>query len=324
MTMSDRICLMNGGRSSNLARRSSCTSTRARCSSPTSSANRTCSWRGDRGHGCRMWRSTEGGRSERASVRDAASGRQAGPRHGAPAEPHGWIASSRLDEVRGRVLDSHGQRQPDQAVCRTWGRPCADRGCVPDAPQRATAVRAIGDVAMHWEASDAVALPESSMSVHGCSRLRRRQHGVPRGGEFSMGAPLVLLLVVLLVYPVGQLLLLSVYATARFTLTPYRQLFASSVYVDVLLITLKISLWTTLLPSVARLPRGVLSSLRRRRIAGDVALLGASRVLDQLSGARLRVDRDCWAATASSTSCSLRWDLRTRPPTCFTTLARCW
>ena len=62
----------------------------------------------------------------------------------------------------------------------------------------------------------------------------------------AMGAPLVLLLVLFLVYPVGQLLLLSIYNDSGVTLAQYRQLFASSVYVDVLLITLKISLVTTL------------------------------------------------------------------------------
>src|SRR4029453_17540759 len=72
--------------------------------------------------------------------------------------------------------------------------------------------------------------------------------------EVSMGAPLVLLLVFLLVYPVGQLLTLSFYAGDSFTLTPYRQLFASSVYVDVLLITLKISFWTMLLAVVGGYP----------------------------------------------------------------------
>src|SRR5262245_28768950 len=66
-----------------------------------------------------------------------------------------------------------------------------------------------------------------------------------------MGAPLALMLVVFLVYPVGQLLLLSIYTDNGFSLAHYRQLFASSVYVDVLLITLKISLYTTLLSVIA-------------------------------------------------------------------------
>ncbi|MFT3817166.1 MAG: ABC transporter permease subunit [Rubrivivax sp.] len=83
-----------------------------------------------------------------------------------------------------------------------------------------------------------------------------------------MAAPLVLLFVVLLVYPVGQLLLLSVVADGAFTLAPYRQLFASSVYLNVMLITLKISLWTMLLSLVAGYPVAYLvSSLDKDRKA---------------------------------------------------------
>lgn len=77
----------------------------------------------------------------------------------------------------------------------------------------------------------------------------------------AMGAPLVLLLVLFLVYPVGQLLLLSVYGDNGFTLAPYRQLFASSVYIDVLLITLKISLVTTLVCVVTGYPIAYLISV---------------------------------------------------------------
>ena len=61
----------------------------------------------------------------------------------------------------------------------------------------------------------------------------------------AKGAPLVVLLLVMLVYPVGQLLMLSIHNDTGFTLIEYKRLFASSVYVDVLLITLKVSLWTT-------------------------------------------------------------------------------
>ena len=83
-----------------------------------------------------------------------------------------------------------------------------------------------------------------------------------------MAAPLVLLFVTLLVYPVGQLLLLSVYSEGAFTLAKYRQLFESSVYVNVMLITLKISLWTTLLSVVAGYPVAYLvSSMRADRKA---------------------------------------------------------
>lgn len=83
-----------------------------------------------------------------------------------------------------------------------------------------------------------------------------------------MGAPLVLVFLVLLVYPVGQLLLLSVVSDGAFTLAKYRQLFDSSVYVDVMLITLKISLWTTVLSAVAGYPVAYLiSSLQKDRKA---------------------------------------------------------
>ena len=56
-----------------------------------------------------------------------------------------------------------------------------------------------------------------------------------------LATPLLLLFAALLIYPVGQLLLLSVYSDGAFTTAKYRQLFESSVYVDVLLITLKIA-----------------------------------------------------------------------------------
>jgi len=83
-----------------------------------------------------------------------------------------------------------------------------------------------------------------------------------------MAAPMAILLLVLLVYPVGQLLLLSVYGDQGFDLSPYRRLFESPVYVNVLLITLKISLWTTLFSVVAGYPVAYLiSSLAARRKA---------------------------------------------------------
>ena len=69
-----------------------------------------------------------------------------------------------------------------------------------------------------------------------------------------MGAPLVVLLLVLLVYPVGRVLLLSVLTDKGFSLAPYRQLFASSVYAAVLWVTLKISFWTTVLAVAGAYP----------------------------------------------------------------------
>ena len=84
--------------------------------------------------------------------------------------------------------------------------------------------------------------------------------------HFLMAAPLVILLLVLLIYPVGQLLLLSFYGDQGFSLAQYHRLFESSVYVNVLLITLKISLWTTFFAVVAGYPVAYLiSSLSARR-----------------------------------------------------------
>src|SRR5262245_31778222 len=108
--------------------------------------------------------------------------------------------------------------------------------------------------------------PASVMRTGAATAARR-----PRAAWLQpamMAAPLVLLFIVLLVYPVGQLLLLSVYSDGAFTLTKYQQLFASSVYVNVMLITLKISLWTTLLSVVAGYPVAYLiSSLEKDRKA---------------------------------------------------------
>ena len=73
-----------------------------------------------------------------------------------------------------------------------------------------------------------------------------------------MSAPIIVLLLVMLVYPVGQLLLLSVHNGSGFTLVEYKRLFASSVYVDVLLITLKV---------VAVSPAALSSSLKIRLAA---------------------------------------------------------
>jgi len=78
--------------------------------------------------------------------------------------------------------------------------------------------------------------------------------------KLLLGAPLLLLLLTLLVYPVAQLLLLSFYKDGTLSFASYRQLFASSVYVNVLLITLKVSLWTTLFAVLAGYPVAYLIS----------------------------------------------------------------
>ncbi|WJF91440.1 ABC transporter permease subunit [Paraburkholderia bonniea] len=79
-------------------------------------------------------------------------------------------------------------------------------------------------------------------------------------------APIVILLLVMLIYPVGQLLLLSVHDGSHFTLVEYQRLFASPVYVEVLLITLKIALWTTFFSVLTGYPVAYLiSTLTRER-----------------------------------------------------------
>ncbi|WP_245263313.1 ABC transporter permease subunit [Azorhizobium doebereinerae] len=76
-----------------------------------------------------------------------------------------------------------------------------------------------------------------------------------------MAAPLVVLLLAFLVYPVGQLLALSVWGKAGFSLAAYQQLFASPLYFNVMLITLKISFFTTVLSVVGGYPIAYLISV---------------------------------------------------------------
>ncbi|SMG53602.1 ABC transporter permease subunit [Paraburkholderia susongensis] len=83
-----------------------------------------------------------------------------------------------------------------------------------------------------------------------------------------MVAPIVVLFAVFLIYPVGQLLLLSIHGKDGFTLAEYRRLFASSVYLDVLWVTLKISLLTTFFSVLSAYPVALfISTLTRDRKA---------------------------------------------------------
>jgi ABC-type spermidine/putrescine transport system permease subunit I len=82
----------------------------------------------------------------------------------------------------------------------------------------------------------------------------------------AMAAPVIVLLAVFLIYPVGQLLLLSIHNQNGFTITEYKRLFASSVYVDVLWVTLKVSLLTTFFSVLVGYPVAYLiSTLTRER-----------------------------------------------------------
>ncbi|WP_408600136.1 ABC transporter permease subunit [Paraburkholderia heleia] len=82
----------------------------------------------------------------------------------------------------------------------------------------------------------------------------------------AMLAPIAVLLTVFLIYPVGQLLLLSIRDDSGFSLAEYRRLFASPVYVEVLWVTLKISLLTTFFSVLTAYPVAFfISTLTRER-----------------------------------------------------------
>ncbi len=84
----------------------------------------------------------------------------------------------------------------------------------------------------------------------------------------AMVAPIAVLFAVFLIYPVGQLLLLSIHGKGGFTLVEYQRLFASSVYLEVLWVTLKISLLTTCFSVLAAYPVALfISTLTRDRKA---------------------------------------------------------
>ena len=81
----------------------------------------------------------------------------------------------------------------------------------------------------------------------------------PRRRRYRRGAwpivPLMLFLLVLFFYPVGQLLAISITdGKGAFSIAHYRRLFESPVYVQVLIITFKIAGWTTILCIVAGYP----------------------------------------------------------------------
>lgn len=108
-----------------------------------------------------------------------------------------------------------------------------------------------------------LAAPAEGRPLQAAQRRRRWRHA---GRIAAMAAPVLILLLVLLVYPVGQLLSLSIRNDSGFTLAEYRRLFASPVYVDVLLVTLKVSVLTTLFSVVIAYPVALLiSTLTRGR-----------------------------------------------------------
>src|SRR5262249_49914580 len=85
--------------------------------------------------------------------------------------------------------------------------------------------------------------------------------------------PILAFLVVLFLYPVVQLLGLSVLTRdGAVTLEHYRRLITASVYFDVMLITFKISGWTTLLCVVGGYPIAYLLATTDERTRNSLAL----------------------------------------------------
>jgi len=88
--------------------------------------------------------------------------------------------------------------------------------------------------------------------------------------RFMPATPPLLFLAIFFLFPVGQLLLLSVEdAQGAWSLANYRRIAAEAVYLDVLAITFKISGWTTLIAVAGALPVAVLlaRASRERRNA---------------------------------------------------------
>lgn len=88
-----------------------------------------------------------------------------------------------------------------------------------------------------------------------------------------MIAPLLVLLAVFLAYPVGRLLSLSILGPDGFSLDAYRHLFASSLYLNVLWITFKISLATTVLSVVLGYPVAYLISTAPAKLKSRLVFL---------------------------------------------------
>jgi ABC-type spermidine/putrescine transport system permease subunit I len=97
------------------------------------------------------------------------------------------------------------------------------------------------------------------------NRAARQQRWRQHGRRAAMLLPVLVLLLVFLIYPVSQLLIQSVHNRTGFTLTEYQKLFASPVYVDVLLTTLKISWWTTFFSVLCAYPVAFMISTATRK-----------------------------------------------------------
>ncbi|MGW9333522.1 ABC transporter permease subunit [Bosea sp. NPDC055594] len=90
-------------------------------------------------------------------------------------------------------------------------------------------------------------------------------------GRWLKGLPVLLFLAALMFVPVGQLLSLSFRAgDGSFSLAHYVRLFTADVYVNVMLVTLKIAAWTTVATVLASYPVAYLVATRSRRAKSGV------------------------------------------------------
>ena len=158
--------------------------------------------------------------------------------------------------VQGRVPDVMVSGASPRSTSSAPRRRRADRAAYPT--RRASDAFQLGQqVSLRWHEATRSALARRSAALSAIAVARRkREHAACTartlaravdGGAAGAAARRPLL------YPVGQLLLLSVQTGPGYTLAPYRAAVASSVYIDVLLITFKISFWTTLFSVTRRL-----------------------------------------------------------------------
>ena len=97
----------------------------------------------------------------------------------------------------------------------------------------------------------------------------------PRSAWFDLWplAPMALFLVVVFLYPVLQLLGLSIVdGQGNYSLVHYTRLFSSSVYIQVLIITFKIAFWTTLISVICAYPIAYLLATSSDRVRGSLIL----------------------------------------------------
>ena len=126
--------------------------------------------------------------------------------------------------------------------------------------------------------------------------------------------PVLIFLTVLFIFPVAQLLWLSlVNDQGGFTGEHYSRLFDSAVYVKVLGITFRIAAWTTLLAIVAGYPVAYLLATATERTRNNLIPMGADALLDELSRAHPSRGWCCSGVGGRSTTGYRPWESPMRP-----------